>query len=255
MFDPRWKALQAAVEERTEQLLEHELYRSLDTVVDLRTFMEHHVFAVWDFMSLLSRLQRDLTCTTVPWVPLGWPAEVQRFVNEIKLGEESDDVPGIGPMSHFELYLGAMRQVGADPNPVLASVHALQWQRTADVPGLIRACGAPEGAVRFVTNTMRTAQRGSLVQVAAAFAFGREQIIPDMFRAFLGSTEGLLERYLLRHIEVDGDDHGPASHRLLAALCESDEDWEEAEGAVMAAIEARYRLWSDTLAAIRSAPR
>jgi len=92
-------------------LLTHRLYPALSTTEHLALFMEYHVFAVWDFMSLLKALQMRLTCVGVPWLPIG-DARVRRLVNQIVLGEESDCTPDGSAISHFELYLQAMREVG-----------------------------------------------------------------------------------------------------------------------------------------------
>jgi hypothetical protein len=75
--------------------------------------MQIHVFAVWDFMSLVKRLQSELTCNSLPWMP-PVRSRIARFANEVVLGEESDLGPDGKPVSHFELYLRAMDEVGAD---------------------------------------------------------------------------------------------------------------------------------------------
>ena len=85
-----------------ERLVYHKLYENLETIEDLKTFMQMHVFAVWDFMSLLKALQQQLTCTTLPWLPTGNP-KTRRFINEIVLGEESDEDAKGNPMSHYDL--------------------------------------------------------------------------------------------------------------------------------------------------------
>lgn len=54
----------------------------------------------------------------------------------------------------------------------------------------------------------------------------------------------LFHLYLERHIDLDGDSHGPMSLRMLDMLCGGDPDTvREAEAAAREAIEARLRLW------------
>ena len=101
--------LQQEVATTRRLLLNNGLYHRLQTMADLRQFMEHHVFAVWDFMSLLKGLQRELTCVEVPWVPTANP-DTRRLINEIVLEEETDLDPQGQPTSHFELYMRAMEE-------------------------------------------------------------------------------------------------------------------------------------------------
>src|SRR6201987_3199957 len=93
-------------------LLDHPIYAEVASVDDLRRFMEDHVFAVWDFMSLLKRLQHDLTCTKVPWFPAD-NARAARLINDIVIGEETDVDPDGSYVSHLDLSLRAMAEVGA----------------------------------------------------------------------------------------------------------------------------------------------
>jgi hypothetical protein len=216
--------------------------------------MESHVFAVWDFMSLLKSLQAKLTCVDVPWVPTAFPAS-RRFLNEIVLGEESDEYFD-RPISHFELYLEAMREFGADTTAIdglLAEVGARPGNLTFNI------AFAPESARRFVATTFELIRSGKTHALAAAFTFGREDVIPDIFRELVrdmdrtqGSRLGKFIWYLERHIEVDGEDHGPLSLRMVSDLCGSEEArWEEAAAAAEAALQARIALWDGILAQIR----
>ena len=84
-------------------MVEHPVFTAIRDIQSLQIFMEAHVVAVWDFMSLVKRLQRDLTCVDVPWLPAADPLAA-RFVNEIVLAEESDEDGQGGFLSHFGLY-------------------------------------------------------------------------------------------------------------------------------------------------------
>jgi len=200
------------------QLEEHPVFESLTNLIELRRFMRAHVFAVWDFMSLLKRLQRDLTCVEVPWVPRRDSVAV-RLVNEIVLGEESDLTPSGEPMSHLELYLAAMREIGADTSEF---EHFLELVANGvDANDALVACGAPVHVRTFVGQTLDLVMRQSTLSVMTSFFHGRENVIPRMFSALLARWN-IAERkapmfvfYLKRHIEVDGESHGPAAHRII----------------------------------------
>ncbi|MDE1155898.1 MAG: DUF3050 domain-containing protein [Acidobacteriaceae bacterium] len=249
----------AAIEERLAplraRLTEHPIYAAVQSLADVRLFMESHVFAVWDFMSLLKSLQRGLTCVDVPWTPSPLVAS-RRFVNEIVLGEESDEYHG-RPVSHFEIYLESMQAAGAETVPMQAVLQALAQQ--SDWRQALEAAPAPARA--FVQETFRVIETGSLAAQAAAFTFGREDVIPDLFRGFirelnqeLAGSLGVFVWYLERHIEVDGEDHGPLSLRMVADLCGTNSSlWEEATQAAEDAIRARIALWDGVHAAILAA--
>src|ERR1700733_6966790 len=113
--------LKKEIEPIRKQLIQHQVYENIKTIKDLNVFMEHHVYAVWDFMSLLKSLQRNLTCVDVPWIPVGKP-ETRYLINEIVLGEESDVDQEGNRTSRFELYLKAMQQTNCNLTSINAFV-------------------------------------------------------------------------------------------------------------------------------------
>ncbi|MGB0738742.1 MAG: DUF3050 domain-containing protein [Planctomycetaceae bacterium] len=228
------------------QLLDHSVYRMVDSVDALRVFMRDHSFAVLDFMWLLKRLQTEFAGTSHPWTPPLEP-ELARFVNEIVLGEESDEDGQGGHCSHFELYLRSMTECGADTIPIQTMLHALRQNEA--VPEALAAAGAPPYVTQFVTSNAELSQHGSLTQVVAGFCFGREDIIPDMFQLLLDELEnhGLhapaMQFYIRRHIELDEEYHGPLTRRMINTVCNSPQRIAEAIAAAEAAISHRIRLW------------
>jgi hypothetical protein len=231
-----------------QMLATHPLYPSIRTLGHVRLFMESHVFAVWDFMSLLKALQRTLTCVDLPWVPKPFPAS-RRFINEIVLAEESDEYQG-RVISHFEIYLDAMDRLKADTTAIRQLVSCAPQGFDS-----LSFEGVPRAAKEFVETTFGVIHGGSPAAQAAAFAFGREDAIPDLFRSLVRhlsqETSGELDQfvwYLERHIEVDGDDHGPLSLKMVADLCGDDLAlWEDASEAAEQALGARLRLWDGVL--------
>ena len=112
-----------------KQLRSHPLYKQLSSIKDIQIFMEHHVFAVWDFMSLLKALQIELTTTEVPWIPAKNPT-LSRFINEIVHGEESDVNEFGEAKSHFEMYLEAMDQVGANTTKIQSLIQKIKEEHS-----------------------------------------------------------------------------------------------------------------------------
>lgn len=239
--------LEQLLQEKKTALANHSVFAEIDSLAVLRRFMETHVFAVWDFMSLTKRLQQELTCIRLPWLPPQDP-KAARLINEIVLGEESDDRLDHGHYSHFELYLDAMREVGARTDCIERFV-SLQREGLHHHTAL-RQCGASEAAQQFVGQTLETALNAPAHAVAAAFLHGRESVIPGMFQRILddwgitGSQAPTFRYYLQRHIEVDAEDHGPAAAQLLARLVAGDRQREqEVYAAAIAAVESRLAFW------------
>lgn len=210
--------------------------------------MEFHVFAVWDFMSLLKSLQRELTCVTVPWTP---PKNrtAAKLINEIVLSEESDVNADGKPASHFELYLSAMRAANADTTGIDTFISTIQgggfWRNALPVPP------TPLSIRNFVDSTFDIIDSGDLCAIAAAFTFGREQLLPDVFAQIVSqlnsepdSRLASFEYYLQRHIQLDGNEHGHMAEQLMIELCGDDErNWKCAEDAAKRSLNARLQLW------------
>jgi hypothetical protein len=228
-----------------DQLRTHELYKSLNSLSDIKIFMENHVYAVWDFMSLLKGLQIHLTCTTLPWQPAK-NTNTARFINEIVLEEESDrDEEGIFN-SHFEMYLDAMEEVGASTFNVKNFLNSVSNIET--ILEVIEGSNLNVAVKNFLKFTFEVIKTNEPHKIAAAFTFGREELIPDMFLEIIeqaGEEEyPKLGYYLKRHIELDGDEHGPLSLKMIQELCGIDnKKWLEVAECSKNALEKRVQLW------------
>ncbi|HEY9046510.1 MAG TPA: DUF3050 domain-containing protein [Ohtaekwangia sp.] len=249
--------LRKAIEPLRDQLVNHPLYSQIKTLPDLQVFMEHHVYAVWDFMSLLKSLQQSLTCIDVPWTPVG-DAATRYLINEIVTGEESDVDQQGNRVSHFELYLQAMQQADCNVSPIHKLIATLQSgtsMQEALQSGII-----PSHAATFVQNTFDTIYTGKSHIQAAVFTFGREDLIPGMFITFVKELNAqtkdrasIFQYYLERHIEVDGDHHSHLAHEMTVQLCGSDQHkWQEATEAVKKSLTARINLWNSIASTIQA---
>lgn len=227
----------------------HSMYSAMSSIEDIKLFMETHVFAVWDFMSLLKALQQQLTNTNTPWTPKS-NGTAARFINEIVLGEESD-INELGEAkSHFEMYLDAMNQIQADTSKINTFIRLIEDNNSIETASKLVNLNQP---IRdFINYTFQVIASKKAHCIAAAFTFGREDVIPDMFLNIIEQSKtnkndnqySKLLYYLNRHIELDGDEHGPMSLLMVENLCgEDDKKWEEVLDTAKIALEQRLKLW------------
>lgn len=209
--------------------------------------MEHHVFAVWDFMSLAKSLQHHICPSGNLWLPTPQQRKLSRLMNEIILAEESDvDSTGNGYISHFDLYIQAMTEVGANTGPILEFIEAV---RLHGLDIAIDSSQIPRPSRVFMRSTFDVIATQESHKIAAVFAYGRETIIPVMFKRIVAQITTLdaprFNYYLERHIQVDGDAHGPSSLELVNFLCDYDPIKKvQAEDAAIGAIQARIKFWN-----------
>ena len=228
-----------------EQLKNHNLYKKILTQKDLSLFMETHSFAVWDFMTLLKRLQIEMTCVTLPWSPSPYSKKLVRLINEIVLGEESDLDEKGEACDHFSLYVHAMNEIGADTKRLFNFIETLDYDSNCNI-----------AEKNFVSFNLELSKNGKIHEVAAAFFFGREKLIPDMFTSILGDLNSNLDNkgeikfpklkyYLQRHIDIDGGEHSHLAYDCLQELCgDSEVKWNEAINAGIQSLKLRNELWN-----------
>ena len=240
--------LKLSIQPTREVLLSHPVYSQIKDFEGVQDFAKYHVFAVWDFMSLLKSLQIGLTCVSLPWIPVG-SANTRFLINEIVCGEESDVDEQGNRVSHFELYLSAMRQMGANTSKMDQLLRLLQSDRP--IKDCIEAVDLPVQVKQFLHFTFEIAMHAPLHVKAAVFTFGREDLIPDMFTQILNKIYAqhpdkiaIFKYYIERHIEVDGGHHSELAIQMVKELCgDSKIKWDEATKAAIDSLKMRALLW------------
>ncbi|RKS94595.1 Protein of unknown function (DUF3050) [Flavobacterium limicola] len=238
-----------SIQPQKELLLQHSLYKKVKTIEDLQCFLENHVYAVWDFMSLLKALQSKLTCTTTPWFATQNP-ETRYLINEIVLAEESDLTLDGNRSSHYEMYIEAMKACGANTAGIedfLSEVDSLK-----NIFVAIKTSHLHPNIKAFLDFTFRVIEEGKSHEIAAAFTFGREDLIPSMFTEILKNFQSNFPQtdlskliyYFERHIELDANEHGPMAMKMITELCGTDaQKWFDVEEVSKLALEKRIGLW------------
>jgi hypothetical protein len=236
-----------------DSLNSHPVYESIKTLEDLQVFMEHHIYSVWDFMSLIKYLQGIVAPTNHPWTPRG-DGDVRRFINELVLEEECDELPGTEHfISHFELYQMAMKEVGASTSGIEKFILALESEKVGDA---LENEFVPKPSREFSKLNFKFINDFKPHLVASSLALGREHVIPGMFRSILSRINvsekeaPIFHYYLNRHVHLDEDFHGPLSLRLLNSLCKTNEEVDEAIEVAKKSIESRLKFWDGVLESI-----
>ncbi|MGB0454982.1 MAG: DUF3050 domain-containing protein [Bacteriovoracaceae bacterium] len=225
------------ISNKHNDLASHPLYQSLVSLDNIRIFMKYHVFAVWDFMSLLKSLQKEITCVDVPWTASSYSAQTVRLINEIVLGEESDVDQDGKPMSHFDLYLNSMKEIGADTSLIVEFLNDFNLEKL------------PTELKNILNFHLSLARNGDVHEVASSFFYGREKLIPEIFHSIVNVIKlseidcPSLIYYLERHIEVDGEEHGPMALKCLNELIDSDRKQQEVVDIAVQSLDMRWRLW------------
>ncbi len=248
--------IQNSIEPLRQQIIHHKVYEEINDMEELQIFMQFHVYAVWDFMSLLKALQQQLTCVKTPWFPTQ-NSNTRYLINEIVLGEETDIDASGNRKSHFELYLDAMQQCGAATEEIQKFIEQLKL--TNNFPSAYKAAETPTNVQAFVNFTFDVINTQKPHIQAAVFTFGREDLIPNMFITMVNDIHqkfpeelSIYKYYLERHIEVDGDHHSHLALEMTARLCgENETFWKEAQQAVTTSLQKRILLWDGAYEAIK----
>ena len=236
------------IEPLKSSLARHTLYEKIKTLEHLQVFLQVHVYAVWDFMSLLKALQSKLTCTTSPWFASPNP-EVRYLINEIVLAEESDLTHDGKRLSHFEMYVEAMKKSNASTETL---EKFLDTVKATDIFSAIKSSELHPNIKEFLTFTFEVIANGKSHEIASAFTFGREDLIPGMFTEMLKEFKSTFQEadlselvyYFERHIELDADEHGPMAFEMINILCGEDPvKWAETAKTAKESLEKRIKLW------------
>ena len=232
-----------------DKLLNHRLYSRISKIEDLQAFTENHIYAVWDFMSLLKALQINLTCTKTPWGP-NKNSQTAYLINEIVLAEETDVNQEGDRKSHYELYLDAMEDIGASTKKSTDLI--TKMINSDDIFKTIDNLEIHPNIKEFLKFTFSVIDEGEPHKIAAIFTFGRENLIPNMFNEILHEFQkniteidiSKLIYYFERHIELDEDEHGPMALEMVTELAKNDKSkWQEIEDISITALKKRILLW------------
>ena len=232
----------------------HAVYSKMNLEEKVKIFMNTHIYCVWDFMNLVKRLQIHFTSVEVPWRPTTsiQTRMLRRLANEIVLEEETDELDGQF-ISHFSYYVESIRQVqdGVISNNLTRFINDISSD-SVSYQEILNLEYLPKAIRNFLQITSNAAVHENIIVTAAAFTFGREVMLPEIFTSILEES-GIANQprlskfvnYLDRHIELDGDYHGFLSKKMVLKLVSNQEEWDLVIKTAKIALEARVALWDD----------
>lgn len=249
--------------ERYFQMLEsHKLYDRIFDDYSLRLFVEHHVVCVWSYNYLLRNIYQELVSMIQPLNSQA-QKEALRIISEAILEEEVEEQTDGSLLSHLEIYLEAMQELGADVGPILSffdmQESGASWQES------LAASHFPASVAQYARSMGELFER-PLHERAAVLFYEGEPFIPDTFLNRLGQlgarhdVNRLLD-YFERHIEGLKRPGFSTSGRLVEIFCGDNPQLnDEAEKAAEQAMQIRIDLWnklSDNLGAgpAKASPR
>lgn len=228
----------------SDNISKHEIYKHLSDMEALKTFASYHVFCVYDFMFLAKSLQHALAPSGPEWRGNLVSSAATRAINEIILEEESDVDPKGGFISHHDLYLRAMTEIGANSSLINS------FKKTRDLSQL------PAPVSNFLAYHLDLAKNGNPMEIAGAFFLGRESLLPHVFEAIVDilpeEKAPTLYYYLVRHIELDGRNHSELGEAIISEIAEKQgEDISLAFAAGEKTLNLRLALWDFILEEIK----
>lgn len=239
-----------------EQLINHDLYKYIETPDDLRIFTQYHVFAVWDVMSLAKALQQKLTCVKVPWVPKN-SAKYSYLINEIVLAETSGINRSGYRQSHFEMYLDIMDDIGASTSEISDFIEHVR--HGTDIFLVISTSDLPKAVKSFLIFTFNTIYNEQTPEILSLFTFGREDLIPDVFSELINDIQKKFPKeniknfkhYFQNRKEIDSEKHLSMSLQLVDNICNQDKvKWESVQRIAEKSLIKRLELCDDILKTI-----
>ena len=232
--------------ERYFQLLEtHRIYDRLHDEASLRLFVEHHVICVWIYNYLMRDLYQEIANHIQP-MSSQVQKEAIRLISELVLEEEVDEQNDGTLISHMEIYLEAMQDLGADVGPIMSFFDLLEsgkdWVEAA------RQAHFPiESQLYF--EKINVFFESPVHERAALLFYEGEPYVPDSFLNKLNvlsqtaKTARLLE-YFEKHIEGLKRPGFSAIGRLVELFCGDDEDLNAAaEARAEEAMKIRLEFW------------